>query len=135
MAKLSTLEMDPDLIEQGKRFPWKEDVVLIVASVRNQAYQEHVRALCRPHLAELRSEHCPPGRRLEIIKPAVARHLLKGWENLQDDEGREIVYSPEKALELLNNPRLPSLCEDVLNFAGDDDRYRQQLLEDAEKNS
>jgi len=58
---------------------------------------------------------------------------LVGW-NIEDDDGKAVPYSPEKAMEYMRHPKLPDLCPFVLESAGETDAFRQELLEDAEKN-
>ncbi len=134
MAKIGSLKTDLDKVEDGIWQTYVADVRLRIASVNNKAYRAHKDQLLRPHLRQLRAKEVPPEQVLEIIKPAVAHHILKGWQNLQDDSGAEIPYSPQTALEFFRDPALGDLYAFVLEAAGEVENYRQEMLEDARGN-
>lgn len=59
-----------------------------------------------------------------ITKEATARHVLLGWEGLEEDlDGKlvPITYSPEKALELFNSH--PEFYRLVVEFSADFSNY------------
>jgi hypothetical protein len=134
MAKLKLIRTDLNKIEDGVEVDYVEDVKLVIASVNSKAYREHKDRLLRPYLRQLRSKEIPPEQVLEIIKPAVAHHILKGWKNIQDDQGADIPYSPQTALEFFKDPTMGDLYSFVLEVAGEVNNYRQELLEDARGN-
>ncbi len=134
MAKIGSIKTDRDKVEEGVWRTYVQDVRLLIASVNNPAYREHKDRLLRPHLRQLRAKELAPEQVLEIIKPAVAHHILKGWQNLQDDSGAEIPYAPQTALEFFRDPAMADLYGFVLEVAGEVDNYRQELLEDARGN-
>lgn len=68
----------------------------------------------------------------DISKVNIAKNVLVGWENLQDEEGVNIPYSSDKALDLLNS--YPDFLTMVLEFAGDADLFRTESIEDVKGN-
>jgi hypothetical protein len=134
MAQLKILRTDLNKSEDGVWVDYVEDVRLCIASVNSKAYREHKDRLLRPHLRQLRAKELPGEQVLEIIKPAVAYHILKGWKNVQDDHGAEIPYAPQTALEFFQDPTMQDLYTFVLEIAGEVSNYRQELLEDARGN-
>jgi hypothetical protein len=134
MARLKAIRTDLDKIEDGIWVDYIEDIKLCVASVNNKAYREHKDRLLRPHLRQLRAKEIGSDQVLEIIKPAVAHHILKGWANIQNDQGADIPYSPETALEFFRDPTMRDFYDRVLEVAGEVNNYRGELLEDARGN-
>lgn len=74
-------------------------------------------------------------RREPVIREAVIRHLLAGWEGLQDEEGNEIPFSTETALELLNNADSQPLVDAIATAAADSANFRKAELVVDEGNS
>jgi hypothetical protein len=134
MAKLKAIRTDLGKIEDGVWVDYIDDVKLCIASVNSKAYREHKDRLLRPHLRQLRAKEIQADQILEIIKPAVAAHILKGWKNIQNDLGAEIPYVPETALEFFKDPAMADFYGYVLEVAGEVNNYRQELLEDARGN-
>lgn len=44
---------------------------------------------------------------------------IVGWSGLEDDDGAELEYTPERALELIRNPELSFIKEQVEEFVAD----------------
>lgn len=63
---------------------------------------------------------------LEEDKKLFAKHVIKGWENVFDDTGREMPFSPEECLNFLNFlpehifKELRIYCQIADNFIGVD---------------
>lgn len=53
---------------------------------------------------------------LEKHNTELAATCLVGWVGLQDDEGNDIIYTPQAALELMNDPELAFIKEQVEEF-------------------
>jgi len=134
MAKITSIMTDLNKGESGVWVDYAEGIKLCIAGINNTAYKKKRNLLMKPYLKQVRSKALTSDEVLEIIKPAVAEHLLVGWKNLEDENGAPIAYSPEKALEFFKNPALSDLYQFVLETAGENDVYRQELLEDAEGN-
>lgn len=65
----------------------------------------------------------------------VATHLLRGWDGLAGDDDKAIEYTPKLALEMLADPQMRALEEQVIwaaNRIGDRD---VEFTADAVKNS
>ena len=131
MAKLSQLKTDKKKEIEGVLIDYDLDVKLLVASVNNPKYKEHRTELLRPYMQAIRSGKDDVDV-VEHIKPAIARHLLIGWQNITDDKGRTIEYSEKAALELLNE--LPDMVNLILAAASNKDQYRLQVQKESEKN-
>lgn len=135
MAKISAIKQDADKVDNGTMVRYAEDIMLRIANINNAAYREARTKILKPFLRQIRSKAMTAEEVLEVIKPAVAKHLLLGWENLQDDTGTEIEYSAEQALKFFRDPALSDLFMFVIETAGENELYRVEEREESEKNS
>ncbi len=107
---------------------------LRIARMGNPKYNEYARQLGKPHAMQIRHGAGDAAKVLEdVIKKAMARHVLLGWENLEDDAGSPIPYSEAKAMELLTG--FPDFYRMVLEFAQEAEHFKRQSREDAKGNS
>lgn len=66
---------------------------------------------------------------IRAANEAFIRSCVRGWNNICDNDGEEIEFSIDKAIEILM--QTPDLLEVLYKFALDDDNYR---LDEAIKN-
>lgn len=134
MAKLSSFRTDPDKETEGVWFDFAEGIRFKVARWNNPKFRQLVEKLARPHARTFRRS----GRRGEmwesIVKQAAARTILLDWENVEDDNGKPLKYSPDEALRVFEDPALKAIYEFVVETAIDESAYLQEDQEDAEKN-
>lgn len=59
----------------------------------------------QPHQRTLRTgRFIDPAIQDRIVSRAIAKTILLGWKNIDDDEGKPLPYSKEKALEWAEDP-------------------------------
>jgi hypothetical protein len=131
-VKISDFRMDSELETGGVWCDVGEGLRVLVARARNVKFREYVRQLMKPHLRKVRRGKIDPDLLEDINRKATAKTILLGWEDLQDDDGKDVPYSPEKAEEYLKE--FPDFAEIVMEFATDVDLYRERDREDAEGN-
>ncbi len=122
--RMSTFETDKEKEIEGAWVDAGAGLRIRVARVGNQEYQRYLQKLGRPYIQSARSGTVPIDVVDDITRRAVARHILLGWENMQDDNDEEIKYSEEKAFELLTEYR--DFFELVLGFASDIELFRKE---------
>jgi hypothetical protein len=135
--KIEQLMLDKEKMSKGV---WKDfipftgvKVRLLIASSANQGYIEAVSKIIRDNLKEVRDD--VDGRKQhELLKPAIAEHILLGWENIDGPDGNALPYSIEAALKLLNTPELFHLYDWVRVQAEITANFRKELLAESEKN-
>jgi hypothetical protein len=64
----------------------------------------------------------------------LAKAVLLDWKGLIDDDGKEIPYSMDVALELLTNPEYRRFREFVNIAADDEAHFQDEIDEEAIKN-
>jgi len=135
MAKLSNFRTDTAKETEGVWVDYSEGIRFKIARWNNREFRRFLEKLARPNTRAFRKAG---GRRGELwdslIKQAAAKYVLLGWENVDDDGGKPIKYSPDKALEILSDPELSAIWEFVCEAALDEAMYLQEDGEDAEKN-
>lgn len=63
----------------------------------------------------------------------ISKHILFGWEGLEDAEGEEVKYSPARALEYLKKYR--KFRVGILELAQDEALFKAEQMEGEAKNS
>ncbi len=132
MAKITEIKSDMDKVENGQWFNYALGIQLLIANIHNSKYRKMRSKLLKPHQRRLKS--MSGDEVLEILKPTVAKHLLIGWKNIEDELGQEIPYSSEKALEFFNDPSLIDLFTFVIDTAGENASYAIEQQEEEVKN-
>lgn len=66
----------------------------------------------------------------EAIK-LMAKYILLDWENLKDEDGKELEYTEENAIKAL---QIRDFREEVLELSMDRENYRTERIENASKN-
>lgn len=121
MAKLKTLKLNPDAVTEGVWCDWILGVKVKIARTGTPEYNTFIQKLM---VEQVKSEEDVDTD--EVIRKAVARHVIKDWSGIEDDDGTELSYSPEKAYELISDPALSDLYEFVMRMASDRSRFRNQ---------
>lgn len=133
MAKLSAYKTDTELKEKGVWVPLEEGLRIRIARAGHPKCKEMSTRLLRKvhklyHGAEREEET------IRANKKVIAKHILVDWENLDDEDGKPIEYSSEKAYEILNNPEYEDFYKLVLELSTSSELFRKETLEDELKN-
>lgn len=131
--KISTFKTNEQREQEGV---WEDaggGLRLKVARLGNLRYEEYLRQTGKPYARQMRHGTVDNKVLEDLIRQAMARHVLLDWENLDDEQGNPIPYSHEKALELLTKYR--DFHQMVLEIAQDARLFKEQDLEEARGNS
>lgn len=129
MAKLTTLKVDLALQDEGVRVNYG-GIDLTVARANRPAYME----AARKHKKMVRDGEISQAEAEELMKELAAEFLLLGWKGMEDDDGKPIPYSKEKALEIFKDPQLNDFYLFVIMTANNRENYRvRELKADAGK--
>ena len=126
--KISAFKTDDKLETSGV---WVDvaDLRLRIARMNNPQYEACFRKLSRPHVDGIAAGLTDLTLIEDLMKQAMSQTILLDWDNLQDEDGKAIVYSKEKALELLRT--VPDFYRMVLRQAQDREKYLAGDLESA----
>jgi hypothetical protein len=127
MARLTEARLD---FERENWIPWILDIELNIGSFHDPRYKAEVRRLMKPHRRRAGADELSEGRIREVIRSPVAKYVLRGWRNWENDDGSPMEYSIAKAEELLADERLDHLYTFILNTGSDAEAHLAQAMED-----
>jgi DNA polymerase III alpha subunit len=105
---------------------------LLIARMGNPNYQEEVMKVGRQTRGFRRGGQIAGRTITKKIKGIIARTILLGWKNLQDKDGKDIKYSPEKAEQLFND--FPEFLDLVVEYGNDISLYRDEEVNEVAGN-
>ena len=130
--KLSTIQQNVEAAEEGV---WIEEVYeglsVKVARNGNRAASKLTKALFKPHQAQYeRNKSSVSDKIFEGIQLTVlCQALIKDWKGLEDDEGNEIPFSPEKAREILSDDANRDFREVIQSLTEEQEVFRARVVE------
>jgi len=125
--KISKIKRDTNAVVDGI---WVtrviDDLDVKVASTDSRKYTDSLRVALKPYQRTLKNME--NDQFAQIQNKCIAKHILLDWKNLVGDDGVEIPYSSEKALELLNDPEMADFRETILNLSSEQELFRKEAL-------
>lgn len=132
MVKLSAVTLDMERQTEGvwTPDPWGYGFEFLIASADNPDFRRAASEAVR-----LRDDPKTTDKDVaDAITRAVARHLLKGWRRLDDDEtGEPIPYSFERSCDYMGLPQYAHLRSWVEADSGRTQRYLGKSAAEAGK--
>lgn len=119
-----------DLIEASEGE--SEPPGLLIARVGNKAYLREFQKIPIGLRRQLDNNTLPEGKGEQIINRLLAKTILLNWRHIRND-GVDIEYSYENAFKELSDEK--DFREFVWAIASDQTRFREEELEEMEKNS
>lgn len=143
MVKLKSIAVDTKAEAEGVWLEYVPGFKVKVASTATKAFREAMEAAMLPYRDLIRADQgkdkgerkFTDEMRVRIMREVVAKHVLVGWEGLEEDDGQPIAYSPERALELLCDPSMHRLVNWLETAAATEEVYRAERLERDRGNS
>ena len=137
MGKLSQFRIDVDKSVDGIWRKFGSDIEVKIARWNNPAFKNYLAELRAPYLNQLRRR--TDDKELErtiddLDKKAAARFVIRDWKNMEDDGGKAIAYTPEKAFEFISDPAYEYFYNYVFNVSNNIDLFFEEQKEDAVKN-
>lgn len=128
--KLSSIKQDQDKAEKGVWVDFPDGLRVLIARAGNTACKKMTAQLRKPIENKIKKGLVSDSVLSDISKKVVAKQIVLGWENLQDDDGKEIPYSPEKAYELISDPENEIFYNWILESSVDEMNFRKESKED-----
>lgn len=108
---------------------------ILVRYSANKDAQRMITRLREPHKKQFRKGNIPDDINETILTQVVAKHILIGWRGLLDDDGKEIEFTEEKALEILSDPAYKEFKADVGFASSQLESFRAEEVKEGSKNS
>lgn len=100
--RISKIKTDLAAETNGVWVPYEGGSRLLIARIGNPEYEQAVLKLSEPYGQGFRQD---ADAMRQVTREAMARHILLGWEGIEDDDGVSIPYSFETALKFLTEYR------------------------------
>lgn len=133
MARLSQISVSQAKVKDGRWVEYDMGIRLKIGSQMSIGYRNARDKVMKPHMKRVR-RGASTEEILRLQVPAVAQHILVGWENIEDDSGNPIPYTAEAAAEILSDPRYRDIYDFVLQESSDLDSYREEISEESKGN-
>jgi len=98
----------------------------------NKRYTRAVELATRPHKQALKHETLKPEIAEEVFLDVFVGTILLSWDNIQDKNGKAVIFNKENAKDLLK--KLPDLYDDLQEKAKDISLFLEAEMEQEEKN-
>lgn len=134
MANINNIRTDLNKEADGVWVDFVEGIRLKIARARNSKYVEFLRSLTENKRKEIRNDDIKTEDFADILMQVRAKTILLGWENIQDDNGNEILYSYEQALEFFRDKELKDFYNFVVGVSENINNYKKDLVKESEKN-
>lgn len=117
---------------------WKEfdgGIKLKLRRLSSKASQDARKEAEKPYTSQLREKE-PDTEILEkVFIQQLARGVIVDWEGVQDEDGKEIPFTPDLGVELLSDEALKDFRGEVIGFAISRDTFKAEANKDAVGNS
>lgn len=137
MVKLSDLQLDMDRCVKG-RVVWFEGLKITIARWLNPNMQKILDEISKPYLEELREaerkKEPKTELKLKLAYEAAAKGCIINIENMQDDDGNPMEYTPEIGIKIMTDDTFAVLADFIATEAQRDSAYLINAQKDAGKN-
>jgi hypothetical protein len=135
MGKLSFQKIDTKAEAEGVWTDYADGIRFKIARLGNPDYRAHLRKIGRANQIHVQQDLMDPEVMESFSKEAIAKHVLLDWENVEDDDGSKIPYSPDVGEKILKDPAYVRIFEFVVAFAARAENYRTAAIGEALGNS
>jgi len=126
--RISAFITDQRKENEGVWVPLGAGAQVLVARVGNEKYKQSFLRHSKPHRTQLRTGNLEEDAAQKLLNKVMAETVLLDWKGLEDDDGNDILYSTEKAEELLAIKDFRETIEEIANTR---ELYRQHEMADA----
>lgn len=93
----------------------------------NTAYLRRAEAVLRPYRRQIQTDTMDRGLIDELTRQLFAETVVKGWENVQDEDGTDLPFTVENCVALF--AKLPDLFTDVQEQSQRAALFRTEVME------
>jgi len=137
MPSLKLIASDLDAETEGRWFsdPWGSGLRFKLIRARGAKFGDRLSVLREEFLKDMREgKDIPDGEAERIIRDAFTFAVLLDW-NVTDDDDKPIPYTPERGLEVMEDPAYSDLWDWLWTTSNEKSNYIKELQEAALKNS
>lgn len=129
---LAGLKVDEERAKNGIWVPFMQGAEFLIGRAGSAAYNKQISNAWKEHETALQAD-TPEAEELgqKMVAEAVANHELLDWRGVADEEGNELPYSKEKAIEYL---MIDEVFEFVKMHSAKREHWRISSTQDMGKN-
>lgn len=126
--------MTTPVFKDGKEVTPAKPITIRIARAggSNRAYEKMIEAEIKPYRRLIQNETIEATVVHRILRRVYAKTIVLGWENVQDENGNDIVFSSETCEKLFED--LPDLFLDIQNASQKAAIFRADIREIDGKN-
>jgi len=98
----------------------------------NKPYLRALEQAQKPYLRQIQLKTMDKDKHEKLILEVFATNIIKGWSNIQDENGNVLAYSKENAVKILTD--LPEIYDNLFQVAMSADMFKKDELEESAKN-
>jgi len=125
--KFSNFKTDTRAEVEGVWVDFGSDFKVKIGRLGNPKCQEYSRRIQKPYKRQIDNETIDPEITKKLLRKALARYVLLDWKGLEEDDGKVIEYSVEKAEELLETK---DFFAEIMGLSQDMDLFKQETQEE-----
>lgn len=130
---LNSLKVDTKKQTDGVWFDHDGETSFLIARMGNPKFKKLFGKLMAPHSKRFNDGKLSQKIQNELMAKAVSSTILLGWKGLTLD-GKPIEFSQEKAFEILSDDTSDEFLALIIQYAEDNENYRNSELEETAKN-
>ena len=130
---LTNVKVDKKTQSEGVWVEYDNETSFLVARMGNPKFKQRFTALMSPHQRKFDAGKLDMEMQSQIMARAVSETILLDWQGLKMD-GKELKYTKEKAFEILSDPTAEEFLAIIIEYAQDNENYRNEKLEGMAKN-
>lgn len=143
MPSLKQIRLDVDAMDQGVWSTFytdpktKKSIQVKIISSSSVAFSRCISKMTKARAQDIKrlGGNLPAEEIENIQREAIGSVLIADWSGIEEDDGTPIPFSREKAIEFMTDRTYTEFYEWVSNVAADRERYRQETVINASKNS
>lgn len=129
--KLSDFATNKELEVNGVWHDLGDKTRVLVARAGNKKYTEALRSRMEKYQNRLaRRDKTMEPIAEKILTECMAKYILLGWENLEDENKKIIPYSVEKAIEILSDEKYKDFRDLIELLSNDMASYQEKKKEE-----
>jgi len=134
MGSLRQFRLDNDKSVEGVWHKFGAGIEVKIARMHNLEFNKYYEKISEPVLGQLRRRTVDGETLRGLMKQAIAHCLIRDWKGMEDDDGKTIKYTPEKALEIISDPANVIFYDFVIDVSASINLFFEEQKEQAVKN-
>lgn len=134
MGSLSKFRLDEKKSVDGVWRTFGAGIEVKIARLHNPEFNKFYAKISEPYRKQIRAGILDVDILADLMKQTIANCVIRGFKGLEDDDGKPIKYTPEKALEIISDPANVIFYDFVLDASTSVNLYFEEQKKAAEKN-